>query len=229
MCLIQVTHFQCGHTFEGRTRRCAAYHERRAAAAPTLCNFPLFRHHPHARSSQCPDTRRNNKEVPTMCSQACVQRLMDRQRKQEREELRQEQQKRERARAVARQYRAAKDKAEQWEAAVQQRARERQQQLDKERERERQTGRGQRSREPMGEPGSRGFSSEGILPEELFAISLVEILTGKLVENFPDGTRPEKIFQKLTPNETFTSKAAFTKRKQPESQRQTQQPPLIRV
>ncbi|KAK4142120.1 uncharacterized protein C8A04DRAFT_30234 [Dichotomopilus funicola] len=204
MCLIQVTHFQCGHTFEGRTRRCAAYHERRVAAAPTLCNFPLFRHHStHTRTSQCPDTRRNNKEAPTMCSQACVQRLMDRQRKQEREELRQEQQKRERARAVARQYRAAKDKAEQWEAAVQQRARERQQELERERERERQTGRGQRSRgkppvppkdEPMGESGSRGFSSEELFSEELFTVSLIEILPGKLVENIPDETRPEKHF-----------------------------------
>ena len=106
MCLLESSHYKCGHTYESKVRKCSKYHEKKAEPVPT------FRRLFTRKRAHCGDLTQVNHDVATVCSVTCAKRLIDMQNKRKRELIRREEETWERARASAREYELNKKKEE---------------------------------------------------------------------------------------------------------------------
>ncbi|KAK4035149.1 hypothetical protein C8A01DRAFT_38353 [Parachaetomium inaequale] len=106
MCLLESSHYKCGHTYQSKVRTCNQYHEKKAEPVPTLRR--LFTR----KRADCGDLTQVNHDVATVCSVTCAKRLIDMQNRRKKELVRREEEIRGRARASTREYEQNKKKEE---------------------------------------------------------------------------------------------------------------------
>ncbi|KAK4153951.1 hypothetical protein C8A00DRAFT_33284 [Chaetomidium leptoderma] len=106
MCLLEITHYKCGHTCPNEVRKCRNYVEKKSISVSSLRK--LFSRN----RKDCGDLMRVNQDIATVCSAACAKKLTSKRRSQEKELVRREKERQQRAEASSREYKKNKKEEE---------------------------------------------------------------------------------------------------------------------